>query len=168
MKGTRKPNGGFELADAPSHLIKRCLQFYGDLYMKETGGGDLTKQQYTVLAALENNEGVSQTALVEMTGIDRSTLAEMVHRMLERSLITRERTEADARANSITVTAAGRRALRSARQAAERAEKAFLEPLAATERTRFVKGLAAIAAAGEAFASGTNETPRAKPKRRKG
>jgi DNA-binding MarR family transcriptional regulator len=167
MKGMRKPSSGFELADAPSHLIKRCLQFYGDLYLTETGGGELTKQQYTVLAALENNDGVSQTALVEMTGIDRSTLAEMIHRMLERGLITRERTETDARANAIAVTAAGRRALRTARQAAERAEKAFLEPLAASERSRFVKALAAIAAAGEAFASGATEPPRAKPKRRR-
>jgi DNA-binding MarR family transcriptional regulator len=167
MKGMRKPNGGFELADVPSHLIKRCLRFYGDLYLRETGGGELTKQQYTVLAALENNDGVSQTALVEMTGIDRSTLAEMVRRMLERGLISRERTEADARANAIAVSASGRRALRTARQAAERAEKAFLEPLAASERNRFVKALAAIAAAGEANASGETEKPRAKPKRRK-
>jgi DNA-binding MarR family transcriptional regulator len=103
----------------------------------------------TVLAALEPNEGASQTALVEMTGIDRSTLAEMVRRMMERALITRKRTETDLRANAVAITPAGRKALRAARAAAERAERALLEALPAAERPRFVKYLAAIAAAGQ-------------------
>ena len=77
-KGVRKGNGGFELSEAPSHLIRRCQQFYGDLYAREAGGKELTKQQFTLLCALEQNDGTSQTALVEITGIDRSTLAEMV------------------------------------------------------------------------------------------
>lgn len=165
MKSPRKPNGGFELAEAPSYLIKRCQQFYGDLYAQETGKSELTKQQFTVLSALETNEGASQTALVDITGIDRSTLAEMVRRMLERGLLSRERTENDARANAISLTTAGRKALRSARQAAERAEKALLEPLAASERTRFLKALTTIAAAAEAFAAAPK--PRAKVKRRR-
>lgn len=165
MKGQRKANGGFELADAPSHLLKRCQQFYSDLYAREIGRGDLTRQQFIVLAALENNDGVSQTALVEMTGIDRSTLAEMVRRMLERGLLSRERTEEDARANAIAITTAGRRALRVARSAAERAEKALLESLSPLERARFTKALATIAAAGETYAASA-PTPIVKTKRR--
>src|SRR5580693_1099796 len=139
MKGQRRPNGGFDLAEAPSHLIRRCQQYFGDLYAREAGARELTKQQFTVLAALEHNEGVSQTALVEMTGIDRSTLAEMVRRMLERELLSRERTEEDQRANAVAITAAGRKALRSARNAADRAEKAMLDALPPAERTRFIK-----------------------------
>ena len=93
MKGQRRPGNGFDLSEAPSHLIRRCQQFYGDLYAREAGGKELTKQQYILLCALEQNDGVSQTALVEITGIDRSTLAEMVRRMLEKGLLSRERTE---------------------------------------------------------------------------
>lgn len=163
MKGQRKPNGGFGLAEAPSYLIKRCQQFYGDLYAHESGSSELTKQQFTVLSALENNEGASQTALVDITGIDRSTLAEMVRRMLERGLLSRERTEADARANAIGLTTAGRKALRTTRQAAERAEKALLDPLPVSERNRFIKALTTIAAAGEAYAT----APKPKPKVRR-
>ena len=167
MKGQRKPNGGFELAEAPSHLIKRCQQYYGDLYVREAGTGALTKQQFTLLSALENNEGVNQTALVEMTGIDRSTLAEMVRRMLERGLLSRERTEEDARANAIAITASGRKALRAARFAADRAERALLEPLPLSERVKFIKALSMIAAAGDAYAAGGADKPRAKAKRRR-
>jgi len=150
-KGQRKANGNFELAETPSHLMRRCHQYYGDLYALESGARDLTKQQFTVLAALEHHDGVSQTALVETTGIDRSTLAEMVRRMLDRGLLSRERTEEDARANAVAITMAGRKALRSARIAAERAERALLEALPAVERQRFMKYLATIASAADAF-----------------
>jgi Transcriptional regulators len=167
MKGQRKSNGGFELAEAPSHLIKRCQQFFGDLYAREAGSSELTKQQFTVLAALESNEGVSQTALVEMTGIDRSTLAEMVRRMLERGLVSRERTEKDARANAVAITTNGRKALRVARSAADRAEKALLEPLPASERAKFIKALATIASAGEQYLASGPVKPRVKATRKR-
>jgi DNA-binding MarR family transcriptional regulator len=151
-KAQRKSNGHLDFAESPSHLMRRCQQLYGDLYARETGARDLTKQQFTVLCALEHHDGASQTALVEMTGIDRSTLAEMVRRMLEKGLITRERTEEDQRANAVAITQAGRKALRSARAAADRAERALLDVLPAAERQRFVKSLAAIAAAAEGIA----------------
>jgi len=168
MKGQRRTNGSFDLAEAPSHLIKRCQQYYGDLYAREAGACELTKQQFTLLAALENNEGVSQTALVEMTGIDRSTLAEMVRRMLERGLLSRERTETDARANSVAITGNGRKSLRAGRLAAERAEKALLEVLPPSERAKFIKSLSTIATAAEAFAANGAGKARHKARRRRG
>jgi DNA-binding MarR family transcriptional regulator len=156
-KGQRKANGSFELAVTPSHLVRRCHQYLGDLYALEAGTRDLTKQQLTVLSALEHHDGVSQTALVEMTGIDRSTLAEMVRRMLERGLLSRERTEEDARANAVAITQTGRKALRSARTALERAERLLLEPVPAGDRPRLLKLLAMIAAAADAFAVNGDE-----------
>ena len=149
MKGQRRPGNGFDLSEAPSHLIRRCQQFYGDLYAREAGGKELTKQQFTLLCALEQNDGVSQTALVEITGIDRSTLAEMVRRMLEKGLLSRERTEEDARANAVAISPSGRKALRSARNAADRAERALLEALPQPDRLKFVKALTQIAQAAE-------------------
>jgi DNA-binding MarR family transcriptional regulator len=162
-KGQRRANGHLDFAEAPSYLMRRCQQLYGDLYARETGARDLTKQQFTVLCALEHHEGASQTALVEMTGIDRSTLAEMVRRMLEKGLITRERTEEDQRANAVAITQAGRKALRTARTASDRAERALLEALPAAERQRFVRSLAAIAAAADTLAEAAPARPRRKP-----
>ena len=167
MKVQRRPNGAFDLAQAPSHLIRRCQQYFGDLYALEAGARELTPQQFTVLAALEHNEGVSQTALVEMTGIDRSTLAEMARRMVEKGLLSRERTEQDQRANAVAISPGGRKALRSARLAAERAERALLEALPASERPKFVKALARIAAAADALAMNGGIKPPHKGARRK-
>ncbi len=167
MKVQRRPNGAFDLAQAPSHLIRRCQQYFGDLYALEAGARELTPQQFTVLAALEHNEGVSQTALVEMTGIDRSTLAEMARRMVEKGLLSRERTEQDQRANAVAISPAGRKALRSARLAAERAERALLEALPASERPKFVKALAQIAAAADALAMNGGKPPQKGARRKR-
>jgi DNA-binding MarR family transcriptional regulator len=167
MKGQRRPSGGFDRAEAPSHLIRRCQQYFGDLYARETGNSELTKQQFIVLAALENNEGVSQTALVEMTGIDRSTLAEMVHRMLDRGHVSRQRTEKDARANAVAITGNGRKALRAARSAADRAERLLLDALPPSERSKFIKSLSTIASAADSFAANGSGKARHKARRRR-
>jgi DNA-binding MarR family transcriptional regulator len=167
MKGQRKANGGFDLSEAPSHLMRRCQQFYGDLYTREGGGKELTKQQFTLLCALEQNDGASQTALVEITGIDRSTLAEMVRRMLEKGLLSRERTEEDQRANAVAISPAGRKALRSARNAADRAERSLLEALPMPERQKFLKALTQIAAAADQLYTNGQTRPRRIPRRRK-
>jgi DNA-binding MarR family transcriptional regulator len=164
----RRANGAFDLSESPSHLIRRCAQFFGDLYAHEAGASDLTKQQFTLLAALEHNDGASQTVLVEITGIDRSTLAEMVRRMLDKGLLSRERTEEDQRANSVVISPSGRKALRIARTASERAERAMMEPLPPAERARLVRMLAQIASAGEDYAANGHAAPRGKNRRKRG
>ncbi|HWA69207.1 MAG TPA: MarR family winged helix-turn-helix transcriptional regulator [Rhizomicrobium sp.] len=167
MKVRRGGGNGFDLSEAPSHLIRRCQQFYGDLYAREAGGKELTKQQFTLLCALEANDGTSQTALVEITGIDRSTLAEMVRRMLDRGLLSRERTEEDQRANAVAISAAGRKALRSARNAADRAERALLEALPIPDRQTFVKALSQIAQAADQLDGDASKPVRRNLRRRK-
>jgi DNA-binding MarR family transcriptional regulator len=130
-------------------MLRRCVQYANDLFSQEPAASDLTKQQFTVLAAVEQNEGVSQTDLVAVTGIDRSTLAEMIRRMIEKGLLQRERTESDARANAVRLGPAGRKALRSARMASEKVERALLSPLAAADRAKFSRMLSSIVAAAE-------------------
>ena len=149
-KGPRKADGGgFDLSQSPSHLLRRCVQYANDLFSREPGAGELTKQQFTVLAAVEQNEGMSQTDLVAITGIDRSTLAEMIRRMLDKELLGRERTEADQRANSVRIAPAGKKALRAARTASERVEKMLLAGLPAADRAKFVRMLTVLVAQAE-------------------
>jgi DNA-binding MarR family transcriptional regulator len=147
-KNSRKGNS-FDLSHSPSHLLRRSVQLANDLFMRELGQSHLTKQQFTVLSAVEHNEGVSQTDLVGVTGIDRSTLAEMIRRMIERGLLARQRTETDQRANAVYLGANGRKALRSARAASERVEKSLLAYLPASDRTKFVRMLTSLVAEAE-------------------
>jgi DNA-binding MarR family transcriptional regulator len=165
-KGPRKANGGFDLSQSPSHLLRRCVQYANDLFSREPGASDLTKQQFTVLAAVEQNEGMSQTDLVAITGIDRSTLAEMIRRMIEKGLLDRERTENDQRANAVRIAAAGKKALRSARTASERVERLLLSSLAATDRTKFLKMLTTVVDQAETAHPSARSETRANLRRR--
>ena len=161
-KGPKKTDGGFDLSQSPSHLLRRCVQYANDLFSRETGARDLTKQQFTVLSAVEQNEGMSQTDLVTITGIDRSTLAEMIRRMIEKGLLDRERTETDQRANAVRIAASGRKALRSARTASDRVERTLLSNLTTADRGKFLKMLAVVAAEAE----GAEAEPRSNPRRK--
>lgn len=103
--------------------------------------GDLTPRQYAVLLTIANEEGLSQTDLVARTGIDRSTLADIVRRMSERNLLQRQRTKEDARAYSVRLTEKGRSALLAAEPVAARVDQQILAPLSADERQVLLQAL---------------------------
>jgi DNA-binding MarR family transcriptional regulator len=107
--------GGIAALDrSPSHLLHRALQRALDIYAEEFGEGAITQRQFAVLAAAEAHEGATQADLVRTTGIDRSTLADMARRMIDKGLLERERSTLDARANAVRLTDAGRTALTEA------------------------------------------------------
>src|SRR5690606_12867072 len=98
------------LEGSPSHLLHRVLQIALEIYSSEMGDNALTQRQYVVLSALDSSEGLSQADLVRLTGIDRSTLADMVARMLSKGLLMRERSATDGRANLVRVSEQGQAA----------------------------------------------------------
>ena len=137
------------LDESPSHLLHRVLQIALDIYNEEAGEGALTQRQYAVLQALENGEGLSQTDLVKVTGIDRSTLAELVSRMLAKDLLARERSTTDARANLVTLAEAGRAALTDMQPRVLAADEKILSLLSPPKRDSFVKLLRKLTASRE-------------------
>jgi DNA-binding MarR family transcriptional regulator len=132
------------LERSPIHLLHRAGQCAGDIFQMEMGGGDLTPRQYAVLLTVSLNEGLSQTNLVEKTGIDRSTLADIVRRMLKKGLLSRRRTKEDARAYAVKVTEEGWRQLKSTDPIAKRVDEKILAVLSANQRERFLQDLNTI------------------------
>lgn len=156
----------FDISDSPGHLLRRAQQYAFDLFSAETGGSRLTPRQFTVLLTVGQNEGCSQTDLVRLTGIDRSTLADMIARLIDRRLLSRTRTKEDARANSVKVTAAGKKQVAAHTAMVRRAENKILAPLPAGQRAGFMKSLKAIAAAADALdAGGSKSAPKKKAKK---
>ncbi|MGE3066658.1 MAG: MarR family winged helix-turn-helix transcriptional regulator [Hyphomicrobiaceae bacterium] len=131
---------------SPVHLLHRAGQVAGDIFNAEMGNGDLTPRQLAVLMTVAHNEGLSQTGLVERTGIDRSTLADIVRRMLKKGLLQRRRTREDARAYAIRLTEEGRRMLRTAEPMAKRVDERILDALSARQREQFLNDLRSIVA----------------------
>jgi DNA-binding MarR family transcriptional regulator len=69
-----------------------------------------TASQAAILVSLLRKEGVSQTHLSAVSGIDRSTMADVVRRLQKKGLVARKRTKEDARAYSVRLTVEGRSA----------------------------------------------------------
>ena len=132
---------GGRLERSPIHLLHRAGQCASDIFQGEMGSGDLTPRQYAVLVAVSQNEGVSQTHLVEKTGVDRSTLADIVRRMLKKGLLQRRRTKEDARAYSVKLTDEGWKVLKAADPLARKVDDKILGVLPGTQRERFLQDL---------------------------
>ena len=137
----------YSLKSSPGHLLRRAQQYSNDLYAKGVGSSGPTPRQYEVLHVVAKNEGLSQTDLVRETGIDRSTLADMIARMMKKGLLSRKRTREDARANAVSITAAGRRMLNAANARVQKADTQTLAVLSASQRSGFLKSLKAFAEA---------------------
>ena len=126
------------------HLLHRAGQAADELFAEEMGGSDLTPRQFAVLVALGEEEGTSQTDIVGSTGIDRSTLADIIKRLIARGLVGRRRSKHDARAYAVRLTAAGQAALQSSRPAVAKAEERILKVLPAAKRRELIDALAHI------------------------
>lgn len=133
------------LDGSPSHQLHRALQVALDVYVEETGKGALTQRQFAVLSAVSADEGLTQSDLVRATGIDRSTLAELVARMLSKGLLARERSETDARANAVRLSEAGRAAMEEIAPKVAAADARILSLLGKSRRSSFLKVLRELA-----------------------
>lgn len=139
-----KRDNNDRLARSPIHLLHRAGQCAGDIFHAEMKVDGLTPRQLAVLVTVSQNEGLSQTGLVERTGIDRSTLADIVRRMQRKGLLQRRRTKEDARAYAVKLTDEGRRVLRVADPLAKRVDERILDALPTKQREQFVDDLLAI------------------------
>jgi len=148
-KTPKKLDSSKVLERSPSHLLHRALQVALDIYAEEIGPDAVTQRQYAVLAAVAAHEGLTQTDLVRTTGIDRSTLADLVARMIGKSLLARQRSAADARANTVRLTDLGREALDLAAPRVAAADERILKLLPARKRDAFLDVLKDMSHAAE-------------------
>ncbi len=162
------PSSTPALERSPTHLLHRALQLALDIYTVETGPVAITQRQYAVLAAVAANEGLSQTELVRATGIDRSTLADLVGRMIAKGYLARERSAEDARANTVKLDEAGRAVLEATAPRVAAADQRILGLLGGKKREPFIEALSRLARAGEGgLLSDPMETLEPKPKKAK-
>lgn len=143
----------FDLGNSASHLLHRAQQMAANKSAAALKSAGITLRQFSVLSAISEEEGVSQSKLVDITGIDRSTLADMAARMEATKLIKRVQSKTDARAKSLTLMTAGRKALQKATPGVLDADVSLLDAIAVSRRGTFLKTLTALAEEGEAAAA---------------
>lgn len=148
------------------HLLHRAGQCAEVLFALEAEGSELTPRQYAVLLTVADNPDVSQTVLVAETGVDRSTLADIVRRLVDKRLLQRKRTKEDARMYAVRITAKGQSTLAALRPAAGRVDARLLSVLNAGNRSDFIENLRRIVSALQVRAADEIETPPPAKRRR--
>ncbi len=125
-------SGPYRLALSTSHLLHRAEQLAADRFTQLVGD-KLTLRQFAVLASVSENPGLSQMDLVRVTGIDRSTLGDILKRLERRTLIERTNSTADGRVRAVKPTAKGRATFQAFARHARAADAAILDMLPRTK-----------------------------------
>jgi DNA-binding MarR family transcriptional regulator len=84
---------------------------------------DLTQKQVSVLWLVDDHPDIAQTGLAKRMRMDRATTMAIVKRLESRKYIRRARSKTDGRKLALNLTAAGRKALKEAKQAIREHER---------------------------------------------
>jgi DNA-binding MarR family transcriptional regulator len=106
----------------------------------------LTLTQYFILEALAG-ESQSQCQIEVVSGIDRSTVSDVIRRLQRQKLVSKRRSTRDARSYNVSLTPEGRKYLIKGRVAIQSADETLLQVLPSSSRKQFVADISAILAA---------------------
>jgi DNA-binding MarR family transcriptional regulator len=134
-----------DLRRTPGHLLRRAQQRAIDMFAQAVGENGLRPPQFAVLVTVYQSPGLNQTDLVDKTGIDRSTMAELIDRLVARGYIERRRGAADQRVNSLRITPAGIAALEGCAAAAMASQEAIMAPIPPEKRAAVLEALILLA-----------------------
>lgn len=116
------------------HVLHRANQRADDLFTRAAGDLPITARQFVVMSIVDDNAEPSQSLICERSGIDRSTLADIVARLVDRGLLSRKRTKLDGRKYAIRLTDEGKRCLDEAMRAAQHVENVVESALTTEQR----------------------------------
>lgn len=134
-----------DIRDTPGHLLRRAQQRAVDIFVQAVGENGLRPPQFAALITIHQNPGLNQTRLVEMTGIDRSTVADIVDRLVARGYLERRRDAGDQRMNTLWTTPQGLAALESCIAATMAAQQRILAPVPPERRAAAMEILTLLA-----------------------
>ena len=139
----------YAATESSIHLLHRASQCADELFVRATDGLSLTARQFVVLSIVAEHADPSQTLICDKTGIDRSTLADIVARLVDRGLLSRKRTRLDGRKYAVRLTDAGRKCLEQAIPAAQQVDIQLTRPLTGEQRSELDACLGRILAIGK-------------------
>ncbi|WP_299811561.1 MarR family winged helix-turn-helix transcriptional regulator [uncultured Roseibium sp.] len=130
-----------DINDMPGHLVRRLQQIAVAVFhaQVESAGFDLTPVQYAALVRVRTHPGIDQATLAGLIAYDRTTIAGVVDRLVQKGFLTREVSGTDRRARVLRMTETGEAALDRIEPAVETAQKLILSGLDEAEATEFMR-----------------------------
>ena len=105
----------------------------------------VTPGEFSLMTVVGRNRGINSATLARTYGLDKATLSLTLKRLTQAGLIRTARREDDRRHLALTLTPAGRAALRRATRRIERQERLMGSVLAPGERERLLELLDRVA-----------------------
>jgi DNA-binding MarR family transcriptional regulator len=128
------------------HFLHRASQRADGLFALEIGELGLTPRQFAILQAVSAANGPSQTAIRAATGIDRSSIADLVRRLVTNGCLKRRRSKRDSRVYAVHLTSKGQQLLGAAEPGAIASDRALLSRIPEGQRTSIIQVLKMIVA----------------------
>lgn len=129
---------GYNIRVLQAEIFRDLPDRMGDL--------DLTPGEFSLLALVGANPGISQVRLVAVYRLDKSTVSHAVAKMVRRGLIRTDRSRTDRRFHALSLTGEGATALDGATRAVEAQERQMESVLTADERQALMSMLKRISA----------------------
>ena len=141
----RLPGPPKELLSSASFLLKRLGFVIKERMIEALEETGLNGYHHAVLALLDEEPRETQAMIADALGYDRSHLVGVLDELEERGLVVRRRDPSDRRRHVVSLTPAGKEALKRLRAVAKRVDDEFFEPLDAAERKTLKDLLARLA-----------------------
>lgn len=135
-----------ELGQTIGFNLRLAQQASFQAFARRVGSSDLRPGFYATLALIHENPGISQTALSQANGRDKSTLTPLLDELEQRGLVIRERLATDRRSYSLRLTTEGIKALKTLRTHARAHDKMLDELIGPSQKEAFLCSLREIIA----------------------
>ncbi|CAM2153727.1 putative transcriptional regulatory protein for hcr operon [Pararobbsia alpina] len=135
-----------ELENTIGFNLRLAQQASFQAFARRVGSSDLRPGFYATLALIHENPGISQTALSQANGRDKSTLTPVLDDLERRGLVVRERLATNRRSYSLTLTTEGVKAWKTLRTHARAHDKALDELIEPSHKEEFLRSLRKIIA----------------------
>ncbi len=119
-------------------LVRRAQQVHNRLWGKVVSE-EVTSPQFSVLLALATNPEADQRTIGRAASLDRSTVADVVDRMVRRGYLERRRDPGDQRRNLLRLSAAGHVLVEPLMARARQMNDSLLATLEEGERAEFLR-----------------------------
>jgi DNA-binding MarR family transcriptional regulator len=123
------------------YFLRRIQVWVFQDFLKTLARLDVRPAQYSVLAVIEANPGLSQSDLADFLGIERARLVRMLDRLEKRGFAKRKASPRDRRSHALFLTSEGQKALNRIKTVAAQHEANLTDKLGAENRKAMIEML---------------------------
>lgn len=121
------------------YFLRRIQVWVFQDFLRQLARLDVRPAQYSVLAVIEANPGLSQSDLADFLGIERARLVRMLDRLEKRGLARRKPSPHDRRSHALFLTRGGQKTLKRIKSLAAQHEANLTERLGAENRRAMIE-----------------------------